>query len=372
MHVVIAPDKFKGTLTAAQVADAVGAGLTANRPDVRVSPVPVADGGDGTLDAALAAGFTRVEATATGPLGGQISSAVGVRDKVGVVELASASGLVLVPDGQRDAMGATSWGTGDLLRAALDAGCTQIVLGVGGSACSDGGAGMLQALGARLTDADGRELALGGGPLSNLADVDLSGLDDRLRDVQLVLATDVDNPLLGDDGAAAVYGPQKGASADDIELLEAGLRRWAELVDPDTARRPGAGAAGGVGYAAMAALGCDVRPGIEVMLELTDFHSLLDDAALVVTGEGSLDRQTLSGKAPAGVAEAARHRGVPVVAVCGQCQLSDEELRSAGIDAVYALTDDQPDLERCMAKPLPILRRLGAQIATDRLSGSRR
>ena len=367
MHVVVAPDKFKGTLSAAQVADAVGAGLTANCPDVRVTPVPVADGGDGTLDAALAAGFTRLEATATGPLGDRVSAAIGVRDDVAVVELASASGLVLVPDGQRDAMGATSWGTGDLLRAALDAGCTQIVLGVGGSACSDGGAGMLQALGARLTDADCRELARGGGPLSRLADVDLSGLDDRLRDVRLVLATDVNNPLLGARGAAAVYGPQKGASADDVRLLEAGLRRWAELVDPAMAERPGAGAAGGVGYAAMAALGCDVRPGIEVTLELADFDSLLDHAALVVTGEGSLDRQTLSGKAPAGVAAAARHRGVPVVAVCGQCQLSDEELRSAGIDAAYALTDEQPDLERCMAEPVPILRRLGRQIAAERL-----
>ncbi len=368
MHVVIAPDKFKGTLTAAQVADAVGAGLTANRPDVQVTPVPVADGGDGTLDAALAAGFTRLEATATGPLGDQVSSAIGVRNDVAVVELASASGLVLVPGGQLDALSATSWGTGDLVRAALDAGCSEIVLGVGGSACSDGGAGMLQALGARLTDADGRELPRGGGALSGLADVDLSGLDDRLRDIRLVLATDVDNPLLGDRGAAAVYGPQKGASADDVRLLEAGLTRWAELVDPATASRPGAGAAGGVGYAAMAALGCDVRPGIEVMLELVDFDSLLDDARLVVTGEGSLDRQTLSGKAPAGVAEAARQRGVPVVAVCGQCQLSDEELRSAGIDAAYALTDLQPDLERCMAEPVPLLRRLGRQIATDQLA----
>lgn len=367
MHVVVAPDKFKGTLTAAQVAAEVAAGLTRERPDVQAVTVPVADGGDGTLDAAVAAGFTRLEVSATGPEGDQVSAAIGVRDNVAVVELASASGLVLLPGGRLNAMGATSWGTGDLLLAALDAGCTEIVLGVGGSACSDGGAGMLEALGARLTDADGRDLAHGGGALSRLAAVDLSGLDHRLADVRLVLATDVDNPLLGERGAAAVYAPQKGASVDDIRLLEAGLTRWAELVDPGTAMRPGAGAAGGVGYAAMAALGCQVRQGIEVMLELAGFASKLEDAVLVVTGEGSLDQQTLSGKAPAGVAEAAHRRGVPVVAVCGQCSLTAAELRSAGIDAAYALTDEEPDVERCMAFPAPLLRRLGRRIAAERL-----
>jgi len=367
VRVVVAPDKFKGTLTAAEVAAEVAAGLSAACPDVRVIAVPVADGGDGTLDAAVAAGFTRLEVSATGPSGDYVSAAIGVRDDVAVVELASASGLVLLPDGQPDAKGATSWGTGDLLLAALDAGCTEIVLGVGGSACSDGGAGMLQALGARLADADGRDLGRGGGALSRLAEVDLSGLDNRLADVRVVLATDVDNPLLGDQGAAAVYGPQKGASAGDVRLLETGLSRWAALVDPSAAMRPGAGAAGGVGYAAMTALACEVRPGIEVMLDLAGFDAKLGDAALVVTGEGSLDQQTLSGKAPAGVAEAARRRGVPVVAVCGRLELSDEELHSAGIDAAYALTDEEPDVDKCMAEPRPLLRRLGHRIAVDLL-----
>jgi glycerate 2-kinase len=226
---------------------------------------------------------------------------------------------------------------------------------------------MLQALGARLPDARGHELALGGAALSGLAAVDLSGLDQRLADVRVVLATDVDNPLLGERGAAAVYAPQKGASADEVELLEAGLERWAELVDPDAAMRPGAGAAGGVGYAAMAVLAAEPRPGIEVLLELAGFDAKLDEAALVVTGEGSLDRQTLSGKAPAGVARAARRRGIPVAAVCGQRDLSDAQLESVGIDAVYALTDEEADVSRCMAEPAPILRRLGRRIAAEML-----
>ena len=360
-YVLVAPDKFKGTLSAAQVAEHVSAGLRRVRPELELVAAPVADGGDGTVDAAVAAGFRRVPVRVTGPTGVPVDAAFAVRGTTAVVELAAASGLALLGD-RRDPLGATSRGTGELIRAALDEGCTEIVLGVGGSASTDGGAGMVAALGARLLDAAGHELPAGGAALAKLARAELSGLDPRLRSAHVILASDVDNPLLGPDGAAAVYGPQKGATAREVELLDAALARWARLVEPDAAARPGAGAAGGVGYAALAVLQATMRPGIDVVLELLGFEALLRGAALVITGEGALDEQTLHGKAPAGVAAAARRAGVPVVAVCGRCTLSAGQLAAAGISAAYALTDVEPDLTRCLATPGPLLEQLAGRI----------
>lgn len=366
-HVLVAPDKFKGTLSAAAVADHVAAGLTAARPATTVVCAPVADGGDGTLDAALVAGYRRVPVTVSGPTGQPVEAAVAVHEGVAVIELAAASGLVLLPDGVPEPMGASSRGTGELMRAALDAGCRELVLGAGGSACTDGGAGMLQALGASLRDAHGEEIGPGGAALARLAVVDLRGLHPRLAGVRVVLASDVDNPLLGPRGAAAVYGPQKGAGPAQVAELEAALARWAELVDAAGATRSGAGAAGGVGYAAMSVLAATRRPGIEVVLDLVGFAAKLERATLVITGEGSMDEQTLHGKAPAGVAAAARAAGVPVVAVCGRCELAEPALRGAGIDAVYALTDIEPDLARCLSEPGPLLERLAGRLAEQRL-----
>lgn len=367
MRVVVAPDKFKGTLTASQVAHAVAAGLTDECPTARVTELPVADGGDGTLDAVLAAGFARLPVRVTGPTGEPVEAAVGVRDRVGIVELALASGLALLPDGHPDPLHATSRGTGELVRAALDAGCRQVVLGVGGSACTDGGAGMAQALGVRLLDASGVDLPDGGGALAYLDTVDLARLDPRVAAVDVVLASDVDNVLLGERGAAAVFGPQKGATAQDVAVLDAALARWAELVDPGAARLPGAGAAGGVGYAALALLGARRRPGIEVVLDLVGFADRVRGADLVITGEGSLDEQTLSGKAPMGVAAAASTTGTPVVAVCGRCTLDASALRRAGIAAAYALTDLEPDVDRCLSDPVPLLDEIGHRVARDHL-----
>lgn len=367
-RVLVAPDKFKGTLSAAQVAAHLATGLRAALPGLDVVTTPVADGGDGTLDAAIAAGFERVPVRATGPTGEPVESAIGVRESVAVVELAAASGLVLLPDDRPDPLGATSYGTGELVRAALDAGCHEVVLAVGGSACTDGGAGMLQALGARLLDAAGKELNRGGAALADLHRVDLKGLDQRLAQVRVVLASDVDNPLLGTAGAAAVYGPQKGAATPDIAVLDAALARWASLLDAEAADRPGAGAAGGVGYAALAVLRAHRRAGIDVVLDLVGFHGRLAGTALVITGEGSLDAQTLRGKAPAGVAAAARAAGVPVVAVCGQRDLDDDELAGAGILKAYALTDLEPDVQRCLAEPGPLLERLAGKIAVEQLT----
>jgi glycerate 2-kinase len=371
---LVAPDSFKGTFSAREVAAALAAGLRS--AGCEAVELPVADGGEGTLDAALAAGYERLPVRATGPLGRPVDAAIAVRDGVGVVELAAASGLALAPE--RDALRATSRGTGELLRAALDAGCTRIVLGIGGSACTDGGAGMLAALGARLLDGSGRQLADGGGALGALDLVDLAALDPRLREVEVVLASDVDNPRLGPTGAAAVYGPQKGAGPDDVAALDAALGRWARLLEPAATRgtlvgtyatnvplvaAPGAGAAGGVGYAALAVLGARQRPGIEVVLDLVGFTERLGGAALVVTGEGSLDEQSLHGKAPVGVATAARAAGVATVAVCGRSDLDADRLAAAGIIAAYRLTDLEPDLDRCIADAAALLRRTGRRIA---------
>jgi glycerate 2-kinase len=351
-QVVIAPDKFKGSLTAAEVAGHLAAGLLRFRADLEVRLAPVADGGDGTLEAVLARGYTLLPVAVSGPTGKPADAAFAVRAKTAVVELAEASGLRRLPQGRLDPMNATSRGTGELLRAALDAGCEQIVVGLGGSACTDGGAGLLQALGVRLLDRQGRELGPGGAALRALHEVDLHGLDPRLAGARIVLASDVDNPLLGPKGAAAVYAPQKGADPAQVAELDAGLHRWAEVIavatGADRSATPGAGAAGGVGFAALAVLGGQLRPGIELILELIEFDALLPGAQLVITGEGSLDQQSLHGKAPVGVAAAAARHGLPTVAVAGRCLLSPEEAQAGGIQAAYALTSLEADPEVSM------------------------
>jgi glycerate kinase len=283
-----------------------------------------------------------------------------------VVELAEASGLSRLP-GPPAPLTATSAGTGDVIAAAVRAGCRRIVLGVGGSAGTDGGAGLLSALGARLLDDAGRDLPLGGAALSRLTSLDLSELD--VSDVDFELAGDVGNPLFGPDGAAFVYGPQKGASPDEVEVLDAALRHWASVAGPEFASRAGAGAAGGTGFAAMAVLGARLRPGIELLLDLLGFDDAVAGAALVVTGEGSLDRQTLSGKAPAGVARAAAAHGIPCVAVSGRCLLPAAVVAEAGFAAAYALTDLEPDPARSMAEAAPLLRRIARRVAVDHLGG---
>ncbi|MFE2356952.1 glycerate kinase [Streptomyces parvulus] len=373
---LVAADKFKGSLTAVEVAERVTAGLRRVVPDVEVEALPVADGGDGTVAAAVAAGFERREVRVAGPLGDQVTAAYALREDTAVVEMAEASGLQRLPEGVLAPLTASTYGSGELLRAALDAGARTIVFGVGGSATTDGGAGMLAALGARFLDADGEPVAPGGGGLAALASADLSGLDPRLADVELVLASDVDNPLTGPKGAPAVYGPQKGASPDDVAALDAALAHFAEVLAgtesvgaraAEYAASPGAGAAGGIGYGALL-LGARFRPGIEVMLDVLGFAPALERARLVVTGEGSLDEQTLHGKAPAGVASAARAAGKEVVAVCGRLALPADALGRAGIRRAYPLTDVEPDVQKCIANAGPILERVAEGIARDFLS----
>ncbi|MEV6177819.1 glycerate kinase [Streptomyces sp. NPDC052016] len=371
---LVAADKFKGSLTAVEVAERVTAGLRRVVPDVEVEALPVADGGDGTVAAAVAAGFERREVRVAGPLGDEVTAAFALRGDTAVVEMAEASGLQRLPAGVFAPLTASTYGSGELLRAALDAGVRTIVFGVGGSATTDGGAGMLSALGARFLDGDGEPVAPGGGGLAALAHADLSGLDPRLSSVELVLASDVDNPLTGPKGAPAVYGPQKGASPDDVEALDAALGHYAKVLEAavgpkaaEYAAAPGAGAAGGIGYGALL-IGARFRAGIEVMLDVLGFAPALERASLVITGEGSLDEQTLHGKAPAGVAAAARAAGKEVVAVCGRLALPPEVLGRAGIRRAYPLTEVEPDVATCIAEAGPILERVAERIGRDFLS----
>ncbi|WP_405859168.1 glycerate kinase [Streptomyces sp. NBC_00090] len=373
-HVLVAADKFKGSLTAVQVAERVTAGLRRVVPGLTVETLPVADGGDGTVAAAVAAGFERREVRVTGPLGEQVTAAFALRGTTAVVEMAEASGLQLLPAGVFAPLTATTYGSGELLRAALDAGATTVVFGVGGSATTDGGAGMLAALGARFLDEAGEPVGPGGAALAELATADLTGLDTRFASVDLILASDVDNPLTGPKGAPAVYGPQKGATPDDVRTLDAALAHFATVLEKaigpkaaEAALAPGAGGAGGIGYGALI-LGASFRPGIELMLDVLGFAPALERATLVITGEGSLDEQTLHGKAPAGVAAAARAADKEVVAVCGRLALPPEALGTAGIRRAYPLTAIEPDTAKCIANAGPLLEDVAANIARDFLT----
>lgn len=376
MRVVVAPDKFKGSVTAHEAAAELAAGIAEVRPDAVVEVLPVADGGEGTLDAALDAGFERHDLTVTGPAGGPVPAAWGRRGDEAVVEMSLASGLAVLPiqDG-RPVLAprtATSRGTGELVAAALDAGCTRVLLGVGGSATTDGGAGMLAALGLRLLDVNGRDLPTGGAALAELHRVDAAQLHPRIRDVEFVLAADVDNPLLGPRGAATVFGPQKGASEQDVLDLDAALAvfrdRLADVLgEParQAADAPGAGAAGGVGYAGLAVLGARRRPGIDVVLDLVGLDAAVAGADLLLTGEGSLDEQSLGGKTPLGVLHVGRRHGVPVVAVCGRTTLDAATLREAGFAAVHELRALAADPETSMREAPRLLREVGRRIASQ-------
>jgi glycerate 2-kinase len=372
-RIVLAPDKFKGTLTAAEVAQFLAAGIRTRQPDVDLVTVPVADGGDGLLEAFQAAGFGRVPVDAADALGTVRPTYFVRRAEAAVVELAAVTGLAPLAD-RRAPLTASSRGVGEVLAAAFDAGCRRLVLGVGGSASTDGGVGMVQALGARITDAAGGDVGPGGLGAAAATRVDLSGLHPALREATIEVACDVDNPLTGPHGAATTYGPQKGADADDVRHLDAAMESWADVVaaatGADRRAEPGAGAAGGVGFAAAAILGARLRPGAALVLDLVGLTDALVGADLVVTGEGSLDEQTLHGKAPAGVAAAARAAHVPSVAVAGRCTLPESSWRRAGFDAVYTLVDEAEDPQEAFTDAGRLLRVIGARVA-DQLAGAR-
>ena len=377
MRIVIAPDKFKGSLSAPEVVAHLETGLRAVDGSLDIVGVPVADGGEGTLDAAIGSGFSRRTVRVTGPTGQPLDADFALRDDEAVIEMALASGLAVLPGGVKDGRGATSLGTGQLIRAALDAGARTIVLGVGGSANTDGGAGVIKGLGGHFLDASGAELPDGGAALATLDRIDLSGLDVRLERTRFILASDVDNPLLGSQGAPAVFGPQKGLSPEDVTELDATLAHFVEVLGREiglqastAAAAPGAGAAGGVGYAALSVLNAERRRGVDVVLDFTGLAAKLDGATLVITGEGSLDEQSLGGKTPMGVADAARAAGVPIVAVCGRTTLTDAQISTSGIQTVYSLTSIEEDVEKCITQAGPLVEKLGGIIANSLIKQS--
>ncbi|NDK91240.1 glycerate kinase [Gordonia desulfuricans] len=371
-RVLIAPDKFKGSLTAEQVARALRSGIAYQAPDWTTSICPIADGGDGTVAALVAHGWQQVRATARDALGHPRVVGYARLDDTVVIEQAATVGLGQLPVAGRDPMGASSFGMGELIAHALSqARVSTVVLALGGSASTDGGAGLLQALGARVLDRHGCEVAQGGAALATLHRIDLEPLDQLIGDTRFLVARDVDNPLLGPDGAVRVFAHQKGADLGQQQVLEAGLQHWSRVLGerrpsaPEAVNAPGAGAGGGVGYAAIAALGAETCRGVDWLLDIIAFDDHVEQADLIVTGEGNLDTQTLFGKAPTGVTKAAAARGVPVVAVAGRCMLTEQQTRAAGFDRVYALTDIEPDLDRCMTHGAALLQEVAATIVED-------
>nr|WP_315393806.1 glycerate kinase [uncultured Duganella sp.] len=357
MKIVIAPDSYKESLSALAVANAIEAGFREIFPDAQYVKVPVADGGEGTVQAMIdASGGRLVQLRVRGPLGEPVDAFYGVTGDgaTAVIEMAAASGLELVPPALRDPLRTTSYGTGELIRDALDAGARRFVLGVGGSATNDGGAGMVQALGGRLLDAAGRELAPGGAALATLARIDLSALDARINDCVFDVACDVSNPLVGPQGASHIFGPQKGATAAMVEQLDAALRHYADVIARDLHRQvadvPGAGAGGGIGAAMLVFLGGRLRPGSEIVTAAVGLDAAVADADLVITGEGRVDGQTIHGKTPVGVARVAQRHGKPVIAIAGCLGSCAAAVHEHGIDAVFGAVSRPCTVEQALAE----------------------
>lgn len=368
VRILVACDKFKGSATSLEVADALAAGFASG---VESDVVPVADGGDGTLDVADALGYERHRVAVTGPYGEPVAAEFALDPRAGtaVLEIAEACGVRLVTDeggvlrSGLDATTATSAGVGELVLAALDSGASRIVLGIGGTATTDGGLGLACALGVKFSDRGGRRITRSD-ELGDVVDMSLDSVDPRLAHTEFTVATDVTNPLCGPEGAAAVYGPQKGLIGGQVRDVDRALARFAEVVERGTggaerASAPGAGAAGGIGFMCATLLGAVYASGADLLLDMLDFDGRLALADMVITGEGRLDRQTLSGKVPVVVCQRARARGIPVVAVCGQNGLTGEREATAPFTSVHALTDVQPDVGRCLREPLPVLREIG-------------
>ncbi len=370
MKIVIAPDSFKESLSALEVARAIETGFRAHFPDAEIVCVPVADGGEGTVDAMVAATLgSRRDVAVRGPLGTPVSAFYGLTGDgaTAVIEMAAASGLMLVPTAARNPLITTSYGTGELIRAALDAGARHLILGIGGSATNDAGAGMLQALGARLLDAEGAELPPGGGALARLAHIDRSGIDPRLATCRIEVACDVDNPLTGSRGASAVFGPQKGATPTMVAQLDANLRHFADVVRRDLGAEvedvPGAGAAGGMGAALIAFLGAALQSGVDIVTRAVGLEAQLADADLVITGEGRIDSQTPHGKTPIGVARLAKRHGKPVIGIAGCLGAEVEVVHAHGIDAVFAAVARPCTLPEALAEARTNVERVARNVA---------
>lgn len=370
MKIVIAPDSFKDSLSAQSVAHAIAAGLRDVWPDAQVVECPMADGGEGTIEAVLAACDGEwMSNEVSGPLTQPVQAQWGwlADTRTAIIEMAMASGLQLLSLDQRDATVTSTFGTGELIKAALDAGAERVILAIGGSATNDAGTGMLSALGARFLDRDDRPLAPGGLALAQLTRIDLTGLDPRLNSVQFEVAADVNNPLCGVQGASHIFGPQKGASPEQVLALDAALGHFAgysaQLLGRDDSEYPGSGAAGGMGFAAKAYLNASFRPGVEVVADLTGLADALEDADLVITGEGRFDAQTLRGKTPFGVARMAQRKNVPVIVLAGTLGEGYADLYAHGISAAFAVTSGPMTLEFACANAATLLHDRARDIA---------
>ena len=349
-HIILAFDKFKGSLTSEQVAQAFARGWRMVVPHADIAVVPIADGGDGMLHAlSTALGATSQSLVAHDPLGRAITTHYALSGSRAIIEMAQISGLALLNGEERNPMLTSSYGLGEVMRDALDRGARSMILGIGGSATNDCGMGMLEALGYRFYDAQDKVLTSSGDAMCRVARIDATNADARLSECEIVVASDVDNPLYGEHGAAWVYAPQKGATPTMVEVLDAGMRSFAEVVGGNYHTVAGAGAAGGVGYALLAMLGATLKPGIELVLDSIGFDALLDGAQLVITGEGRIDRQTLMGKGPSGVLRRAMMIGVPVIALGGRVEWCDE-LRSSGFSRIYEATPEGMALDEAMQK----------------------
>ncbi|HCT3751458.1 TPA: glycerate kinase [Klebsiella aerogenes] len=379
MKIVIAPDSYKESLSALDVATAIETGFREIYPHAEYVKVPVADGGEGTVEAMVAATQGHiVQVSVTGPLGEPVEAFYGLSGdmRCAYIEMAAASGLESVPPMRRNPLLTTSWGTGELIRYALDAGVSQIIIGIGGSATNDGGAGMAQALGAKLLTAEQQQIAPGGGALETLARIDLSELDPRLADCRIDVACDVTNPLTGPQGASAVFGPQKGATTAMIERLDSGLQHFAQIIDRDldidVLSLEGGGAAGGMGAALYAFCGAKLRPGIEIVTDALRLADLVADADLVITGEGRIDSQTIHGKVPVGVAKVAKRFNVPVIGIAGSLTADVGVVHQHGLDAVFSVLYTVCTLDEALANAAANVRMTARNVAAVLQMGGKR
>ena len=363
MKIVVAPDSFKGSLTAVEVADAIGQGVREIFPEAKIIKIPMADGGDGTVQCLVnATGGEILKEKVVGPLGDEVWASYGILGdkKTAVIEMAEASGLTLVPEDKRNPLITTTYGTGQLIKAALDQGCRKMIIGIGGSATNDGGAGMVQALGVKLLDREGKEIGFGGGELKKINRINISNLDNRLSETEVLIASDVSNPLCGPKGAARIYGPQKGATPEIIEELDKSLAHFAEIIkrdlNKDVKDMPGAGAAGGLGAGLMAFLDAELKPGIEIMIEIVKLEQAIKDADLVITGEGKIDSQTIYGKAPIGVAKIAKKYNIPVIAVAAIVGDDADIVHKYGINTLISVTEKPMRLDESLPNKVLLIK----------------
>lgn len=370
LHIVIAPDSFKGSLSAVQVADAVEKGLLRACPDASIRKVPIADGGEGTVEAMVTSTSGTIKRCHVhGPLGDIVESFWGILGdgQTAVIEMAAASGLTLVSHDQRNPKITSSYGTGELIIEALNYGCRKIIIGIGGSATNDGGSGMATALGARFLGEDGHEIEPGGAALAQLKHIDLSGMDLRIKELEILVACDVDNPLLGRNGASAIYGPQKGASPEDVAELDEALKNFSEVASritgKDVCNRPGAGAAGGLGAGLIYFTNAELKSGIEIVIETTGMERLVASCDLVITGEGKTDFQTAMGKAPTGIGALARKYGKVAICLSGSLGEGADNLTNMGIQGLFSIAPGPISIDECMRNARPLLETAAYRLA---------